>query len=138
MLQINIEQMFYVVDEWRESQGEYEKCCHKKPKFNATLEELEKWKQNTYHLYREMDTNWDKVFAMCNIFGFDREKQKRLFSAVRSYNKFCKKNKWQDYPSTETFERLGEWIFETKREYSYEYHKYIVVGNITCNWGMNY
>ena len=119
-MRINVEYLMNKINEWADSEGDYEKVLKSKPSWTAPAEKYNKWINDLDYRYKDNKEAYAALDAMFTLLGITDERQKRAYASARALRKWYKRTRWTKNPDRRMFVKIGDWIFSTESRDHYD------------------
>lgn len=119
---VKIDKILFLVEQ--EMQAEMDYILTSKAARRTSCLDTEKWKkakEQQRYAYECSQKAKDAVSAIAAVLDISGSQYNRMYSATRAYLRFCNRNGWERFPSEETYESLGRYIFAKPKELSYDW-----------------
>lgn len=112
-MKINIESMFMMFDEWKDSKERLEMFIARKPSLFPDYEARKKWEIEYFRMYESETCKYYAIQSLLEVFCSDKDQVARFFIAWRAWRSWYERTEWQYCASNKMLERLGDFIFRT-------------------------
>lgn len=126
-MKINIESMFMMFDEWKDSKERLEMFINKKPSQFPDYEARKKWEIEYFRMYENETCKYYSVQSLLEVFYSDEDQVARFFIAWRAWRRWYERTGWMYCANDKMLRKLGDYIFRTNLSSYHHWEREVVM-----------